>query len=133
MRQQVTILGRVQHGETAVSAIDTNSLTQRALAAIERTGNRLPDPAMLFVGLLLITWLASWLLSYIDFGVTNPRTGAALHVTNQLSGEAMTAFMASMVKNFAHFHPIGVVLVAMLGIGVAESTGFINSALRAML
>ena len=38
-----------------------------------------------------------------------------------------------MVKTFAHFHPIGVVLVAMLGIGVAEHTGFINSGLRAML
>ena len=45
----------------------------------------------------------------------------------------MTRFLSVMVQNFAHFHPIGVVLVAMLGIGVAEHTGFINSALRAML
>ena len=111
----------------------TNSFSRRALNAIERTGNRLPDPAMLFVGLLLIVWVASWLLSYIDFGVTDPRSGEPLQVVNQLSGESVTAFLASMVKNFAHFHPIGVVLVAMLGIGVAEHTGFINSALRAML
>jgi aminobenzoyl-glutamate transport protein len=54
-------------------------------------------------------------------------------VVNQLSGESMTRFLTVMVQNFAHFHPIGVVLVAMLGIGVAEHTGFINSALRAML
>jgi aminobenzoyl-glutamate transport protein len=103
------------------------------LAAIERTGNRLPDPAMLFVGLLVIVWLFSWWLSYLDFGVLDPRTGKPLQVVNQLSGEAMTQFLSVMVKNFAHFHPIGVVLVAMLGIGVAEHTGFINSALRAML
>ena len=112
---------------------ESTSFSQRALAAIERTGNRLPDPAMLFVGLLVIVWLASWLLSYIEFGVIDPRTGTPLAVENQLSGEAMTRFLSSMVKNFAHFHPIGVVLVAMLGIGVAEHTGFINSALRAML
>jgi aminobenzoyl-glutamate transport protein len=110
-----------------------NSFTRRALAAIERAGNRLPDPAMLFVALLVITWIASWLLSYMHFGVADPQTGEPLQVVNQLSGEAMTAFLSSMVKNFAHFHPIGVVLVAMLGIGVAEHTGFINSALRAML
>ncbi|MEP1593401.1 MAG: AbgT family transporter, partial [Halieaceae bacterium] len=48
-------------------------------------------------------------------------------------GTAITTFFASMVKTFAHFHPIGVVLVAMLGIGVAEHTGFINTALRAMM
>jgi aminobenzoyl-glutamate transport protein len=41
--------------------------------------------------------------------------------------------MTQLVKNFAHFHPIGVVLVAMLGIGVAEHTGFINTGLKALL
>jgi aminobenzoyl-glutamate transport protein len=116
-----------------VNTTNKSSFTERALAAIERTGNRLPDPAMLFVGLLVIVWLASWFLSYFDFGVTDPRTGEPLQVVNQLSGTSITAFLASLVNNFAHFHPIGVVLVAMLGIGVAEHTGFINSALRAML
>ncbi len=109
------------------------SFGQRVLAAIERTGNRLPDPAMLFVGLLVIVWVVSWLMSYMEFSAINPRTGQPVQVVNQLSGESLTAFMSAMVKNFAHFHPIGVVLVAMLGIGVAEHTGFINSALRAML
>lgn len=111
----------------------THSFTQRALNAIERTGNRLPDPAMLFVGLLVITWVVSWLLAYVEFDVVDPRSGEPLRVVNQLSGAAMTSFLANMVKNFAHFHPIGVVLVAMLGIGVAEHTGFITSALKAML
>ncbi|MCB1691101.1 MAG: AbgT family transporter [Halioglobus sp.] len=119
--------------EIVVQPEPSNSFTQRALAVIERTGNRLPDPAMLFVGLLLITWALSWLLSYLHFGATDPRTGEPVQVINQLSGEAMTSFLANMVSTFAHFHPIGVVLVAMLGIGVAEHTGFIHSALRAML
>jgi aminobenzoyl-glutamate transport protein len=112
---------------------DKLSIGQRSLAAIERAGNRLPDPAVLFIALLGVVWLLSFALSWFDFGVTDPRTGEPLVVANQLSGTAMTAFMSSLVNNFAHFHPIGVVLVAMLGIGVAEHTGFIGAGLRALL
>ncbi len=108
-------------------------LGQRTLAAVERIGNRLPDPAILFIALLVLVWLLSWLLSYVDWGVTDPRNGEPLVIANQLASQAMVEFFSSMVKNFAHFHPIGVVLVAMLGIGVAEHTGFINAGLRAML
>ena len=107
--------------------------TQRILEFIERTGNRLPDPAVLFIALLVIVWVASLAFSFVSWEVIDPRTGEALKVVNQLSGSSMAAFMSAVVNNFAHFHPIGVVLVAMLGIGVAEYTGFINSALRAML
>lgn len=107
--------------------------TQRALAAVERMGNKLPDPTLLFIALLFVVWILSWLLSYVDWGMSDPRSGEPLLIVNQLSGESLVLFFSSMVKTFAHFHPIGVVLVAMLGIGVAEHTGFINSALRAML
>lgn len=103
------------------------------LGAVERIGNRLPDPALLFVALLAAVWCLSALLSPFDYGVVDPRSGQPLAVVNLLSGDALTAFLTRMVDNFAHFHPIGVVLVAMLGIGVAEHTGFINAALRAML
>jgi len=103
------------------------------LGTVERVGNKLPDPAMLFVGLLFIVWILSWLLSYVTFDVIDPRSGEALIIKNLLQGSALTEFLSVMVTNFSHFHPVGVVLVAMLGIGVAESTGFINSGLRALL
>ncbi len=103
------------------------------LGTVERVGNKLPDPAMLFVGLLLIVWVLSWVLSYVTFDVVDPRSGEALAINNLLSGSALTEFMSVMVTNFSHFHPVGVVLVAMLGIGVAEATGFINTGLRALL
>ena len=106
---------------------------QRALSAIERTGNRLPDPAVLFIALLVMVWVLSFLLSFLTYEVIDPRTQQPLEVVNQLSGSALAMFFSSMVTTFAHFHPIGVVLVAMLGIGVAEHTGFINAALRSML
>ncbi|MEQ9464740.1 MAG: AbgT family transporter, partial [Haliea sp.] len=107
--------------------------TQRVLASIERAGNKLPDPAVLFIALLFVTWGLSLLFSLFEYDLIDPRTGDSLVVVNQLSAGAMTQFLSAMVTTFAHFHPIGVVLVAMLGIGVAEHTGFINSTLRAML
>ena len=103
------------------------------LGTVERVGNKLPDPAVLFIALLFIVWVLSWLLSYATFNVVDPRSGEALVINNLLSGSALTEFMSVMVTNFSHFHPVGVVLVAMLGIGVAEATGFINTGLRALL
>ena len=103
------------------------------LGTVERIGNKLPDPAVLFIALLFIVWILSWLLSYVTFDVIDPRSGGALVIQNLMSGSAFTEFLSVMVTNFSHFHPVGVVLVAMLGIGVAEHTGFINAAIRSLL
>ncbi len=114
-------------------AQSSNAAPGGFLATVERVGNKLPDPAVLFIALLVIVWVLSWLLSYVTFSVVDPRTNEALVINNLLAGSAVTEFLSVMVTNFSHFHPVGVVLVAMLGIGVAEHTGFINSALRSLL
>ena len=103
------------------------------LGTVERVGNKLPDPAVLFIALLFVVWVLSWLLSYVTFDVIDPRSGQALTIQNLLTGRSFTEFLSVMVTNFSHFHPVGVVLVAMLGIGVAEHTGFINAAIRSLL
>ena len=103
------------------------------LGTVERIGNALPDPAVLFIALLGIVWILSWLLSYVTFDVFHPATGERIVVVNQLAGENFVQFMATMVERFMTFGPVGVVLVAMLGIGVAEHSGFITTALRALL
>ncbi len=103
------------------------------LGTVERIGNKLPDPAVLFIALLFIVWVLSWLLSYVSFDVVDPRSGQPLVIRNLLTGSSFTEFLSVMVTNFSHFHPVGVVLVAMLGIGVAEHTGFINAAIRSLL
>lgn len=105
----------------------------RFLDAVERVGNRLPDPAMLFLLLMLAVWALSWALSGVQFETLDPRSGEPIRVVNLLAGESLTAFMANMVKVFLGFAPLGVVLVAMLGLGVAEHTGFINAGLRRIL
>ena len=108
-------------------------LGSRLLDTIERVGNRLPDPAALFLLLMLAVWGLSWLLSGVQFEALHPSTGEPIRVVNLLAGESLTAFMANMVTVFLGFAPLGVVLVAMLGLGVAEHTGFINAGLRRML
>ncbi len=69
----------------------------------------------------------------VAFDEVDPRTEESVQVVNQLTGPAMASFMANMVKTFTGFHPLGVVLVAMLGVGVAERTGFIDAVLKRML
>ena len=109
------------------------STSNRFLETVERVGNKLPDPAVLFIALLFIVWILSWLLSNVTFDLIDPRTNSPVVVKNLLSGPTITEFFSVMVNNFSHFHPVGVVLVAMLGIGVAEHTGFINAGLKALL
>jgi aminobenzoyl-glutamate transport protein len=105
----------------------------RALGFIEYAGNKLPDPAVLFLVLLIATWVLSWLLADVQFTELNPKTNEAIRVMNQLEGTSIAAFMTNMVHTFTSFHPLGVVLVALLGVGVAEHTGFINAVLKYML
>jgi aminobenzoyl-glutamate transport protein len=106
---------------------------ERALNVIEKVGNKLPDPAALFLILLFVVWVVSAILSTMTFAEIDPRTGKALIINNQLSGAAIATFLSTMVTTFTSFPPLGVVLVALLGVGVAEHTGFINAALKALL
>ena len=105
----------------------------RALDWIERAGNKLADPALLFFFLLIAVWLLSALMSQFSYDHVDPRSGEAIAVKNLLTGTALTSFFSEMVNTFVRFHPLGVVLLAMLGIGVADYTGFIKAGLRALL
>ncbi|MEX0843668.1 MAG: AbgT family transporter [Balneolaceae bacterium] len=109
------------------------SLFNKFLNFIEKTGNKLPDPAMLFFILMVFVWILSAILSPIDFGETHPLTGEELAVNNLLTGAGMANFLASMVNTFVMFAPLGIVLVAMLGVGVAEHSGWIDAGLKKLL
>lgn len=110
-----------------------NSLFNRLLNSIEKAGNKLPDPAILFFYLMVIVWILSAILAPIDFGEVHPRTGDPLNVNNLLTGAALANFLATMVGTFTGFAPLGIVLVAMLGVGVAENSGWIDAGLKKLL
>jgi len=112
---------------------NNQTLVMRMLNAIERAGNKLPDPAMIFLFSMLIIWVLSAALSQVSFEALDPRTGNPIEIKNLLTGDALANFLANMVRTFTSFAPLGVVLVAMLGVGVAEHSGFINAGLKLML
>ncbi len=110
-----------------------HTMLDRFLNVIERAGNKLPDPAVLFLIALLLVWAFSALLAPMQFSEIDPRNGQPIRVNNLLTGTALAMFLATMVNVFVTFPPLGVVLVAMLGVGVAESVGFLNAGLKWML
>ena len=106
---------------------------ERSLNVIEVVGNKLPDPAVLFFLLMVLVWVLSAVLAPVQFSAVHPSTGETISVINQLSGGQMANFLVNMVSVFVNFAPLGIVLVALLGVGVAESTGFVNAGLRKLL
>lgn len=105
----------------------------KALDFIEKKGNKLPDPAILFLSLMVLIWVLSAIFSGVSFSEIDPRTGSAIEIVNLLSGTSLAAFLSNMVTTFTSFAPLGIVLVAMLGVGVAEHSGYINAGLKTML
>lgn len=108
-------------------------ISQRLLGWVERTGNRLPDPAVHFLIALAATWILSALLGNVEFGEIDPRSGEPLRIVNQLTGASITAFLSTLVKDYVGFPPLGVVIVMVLGVGVAEHSGLVGAGLKGML
>ncbi len=103
---------------------------QKFLSFIERTGNRLPHPAILFFLLALVVVFLSALLSAMNLSAIHPATGKEVLIFNLFSLVGIHKISTSMVTNFTGFAPLGTVLVALLGIGIAEGSGFISAVLR---
>lgn len=103
---------------------------ERFLSLVERLGNALPHPATLFAAFALFIILLSGLLSLFDIQVTHPGTGKTITVENLFSVRGLHKILTHMVTNFTGFAPLGTVLVALLGIGIAEGSGLIGTALR---
>jgi para-aminobenzoyl-glutamate transporter family len=128
------------------------------LNQIERLGNKLPDPAVLFLIGMVVTWVCSALLSQVKFKEIDPRSGdkqEPIRVVNLLTLEQAAKFLAGedkkvtfmedgeqkskivteggIVNEFVRFPPLGIVLVALLGVGVAEHSGFINACLKNLM
>ncbi|MFO0827566.1 MAG: AbgT family transporter [Phycisphaerales bacterium] len=104
------------------------------LALVERVGNRLPDPATLFAIGCAVVLVASAIASGAGWSVAHPtQTGTSVQATNLLSSDGLRWIWLNAVKNFIEFKPLGVVLVAMLGIGVAERSGLFGAILKLLV
>lgn len=110
--------------------MSSQSLAVRMLNRIETVGNKLPHPTLLFIILSGLVLLVSALASMSGVSVIHPHTQEPVVVVNLLTPEGIQRILTSTVKNFTGFAPLGTVLVAMLGLGVAERSGLIGLLLK---
>lgn len=109
------------------------------LGAIERLGNALPDPATLFLlgalGVAALSAIAASAGWQVEKTVTQDGelVRVAVGARSLLSADGVYWALQNLVKNFVQFPPLGVVLVGLLGIGVAERSGFIGALLRSAM
>jgi aminobenzoyl-glutamate transport protein len=108
-------------------------LIDKFLKTVETIGNKLPHPATLFAIFALATILLSWVFSMIDISAINPATNEVISPVNLVSEEGLHMILTNMVTNFTGFAPLGTVLVAMLGIGIAESSGLIAAVIKTVV
>ena len=113
-------------------------LFNRFLDVVERAGNKLPHPIVLFglfaLGVVVISGLLHAMGVSAEGELINSKTGEVEHtivtIKSLFNTNGIVYMMTNAVKNFTGFAPLGTVLVAMLGVGVAEQSGWISSLLR---
>ena len=107
------------------------------LGWIEKTGNRLPDPVFIFFYLIIALIVVSIVAATMGYSAAHPTELNAsgdpriINAVSLLSADNIQKLWVDMPKTFTHFHPLGYVLVVMLGAGVAERTGLFATAMRA--
>jgi aminobenzoyl-glutamate transport protein len=131
-------------------------LTERILAGVEKAGNRVPNPAILFLGLILFVIVLSQILDWANVGVTHQIADHAAGTPYKLPDDAtdhaayalrtehieakglltsagIAFIFTTFVSNFLGFAAVGVILVAMIGVGVAEYSGLIGALIRKLV
>jgi aminobenzoyl-glutamate transport protein len=114
---------------------------QRMLDAVERVGNKVPHPAVIFIGLIVLVILLSHVFYLAGAGVTyeaiNPETHAleqqSRSVRSLLTGDGLRFMYADLIPNFMAFTGTGVIIVAMLGVRVSEESGLVAALIRKLV
>ncbi len=108
-------------------------LFQQMLNWTEKIGNALPHPATLFALFALSALAFSAIGHWLNWEAVHPGTNEIITPVNLLSVDGIHRILLEMVDNFTGFAPLGIVLVAMLGIGIAEQSGLINAIIRLLV
>ncbi|MCE7784948.1 AbgT family transporter [Staphylococcus xylosus] len=102
------------------------TLINRFLNIVEKVGNRLPDPSILFFLMCLGLAVLTWIISFFSITVKHPGSGDTIAIKSILSSDGLSMILNDAVKNFSEFPALGLVLAVMLGIGVSEKTGYFD-------
>ncbi|MCS4306824.1 aminobenzoyl-glutamate transport protein [Rheinheimera pacifica] len=113
----------------------------RFLDTVEWFGNLLPHPVTLFAMFAAAIVLGSGIAAYFDVSAIDPRpegtagraADGVIRVVNLVSVDGLQRIVSNLVTNFTNFPPLGVVLVALLGVSIAEHSGLISAAMRGLV
>ena len=97
---------------------------------VEKAGNRLPHPFILFLYIALAIAIVSWIASLAGASVVDPETSEDVGVKSLLSIDGITFILGSMLDNFLGFPPLGLIIVMLLGVGLANQTGLLEVAFK---
>jgi aminobenzoyl-glutamate transport protein len=114
---------------------------QRILDAVERVGNRVPHPVMIFVylivGVIVLSQILYMLGARVSYQAYNPATGDIESMTtvarSLLTTDGIRFMFTGVVQNFMNFNAVGVIIVAMVGVGVAEESGLVKALIRKLV
>ena len=120
------------------SPVDRKAFLQKLLDGGEVVGNKVPHLAVIFLLMSAIVIVLSFIFhllgTSVSYQVIDPETHKAVTTTavvnNLLSAEGIRFIITSTIRNFLGFTPVGVILVAMVGVGLAEEAGLINALIR---
>jgi aminobenzoyl-glutamate transport protein len=123
--------------------VSSNRLThmQRFLDVVERVGNKVPHPSIVFliliVGIVVLSHVFFLLGTSVNYQVVDPLTHEILDATTAVRSlitiEGRRFMLTSVIPNFLGFTAVGMVIVAMVGVGLAEETGLIRALIRKLV
>ncbi len=116
---------------TDAPAVRRRARVRRALDFVERVGNRLPDPVMIFVVLIAAVMVLSAIGAAAGWSAVNPVTKESIRAASLFSSSNLQRLFVEMPRTLTGFAPLGYVLLVMLGAGLAERTGLAGAAMRA--
>nr|WP_281255515.1 AbgT family transporter [Pasteurella oralis] len=111
------------------------------LHTVEWLGNMLPHPVTLFMIFIVLLLISSALGEYFGLAVPDPRpegtkgraADGMIYVVSLLNADGLSRILTNLVKNFTNFAPLGTVLVALLGVGIAEKAGLLSAVMRLLV
>ncbi|CAN5349668.1 AbgT family transporter [soil metagenome] len=103
------------------------------LDVIERLGDKLPEPVFIFMWLILALVIISVICANLGVSTVNPVTKEVLVAKSLVSTENLRTLLTEMPKTFASFPPLGIVLLVMMGAGLAERVGLFSAAIRSAM
>ena len=116
-----------------MEATSENRSPGRLFSWVERVGNKVPNPFLLFVYLIVVLMVATAIISALDLAVKNPSNGEMVRVNNLLSVAGIQWILPNIIKNFSSFTPLGSILALVIGAGLSEKVGAVYCLLQPYL